>query len=64
MPFFFSESAIPGETTIVVSAFGKVQYADNKPKPFVQTFLLTSQANVWKIVSDNYRFMEVNATST
>ena len=54
----FAESAFEHQTTIVVTAFGKVEFQDSKPKGFYQTFILSSQANVWKIVSDNYRFME------
>ena len=54
----FAESAFEHQTTIVVTAFGKVEFQDSKPKGFYQTFILSSQANVWKIVSDNFRFME------
>ncbi|XP_076467408.1 NTF2-related export protein 2-like [Babylonia areolata] len=57
------ESAFENQTTIVVTSFGKVQFTDNKAKSFYQTFLLSSKDNVWKIVSDNYRFMEVPPSS-
>ena len=55
----FTES-VGGQTTISVTTLGKVQFeGQEKAKAFYQTFLLSSQANVWKIVSDNYRFLEV-----
>lgn len=57
------EASVEGETTIVVTVFGKVQFTGSKAKGFFQTFLLSSRANVWKIVSDNYRFMEINTAS-
>ncbi|KAK7097281.1 NTF2-related export protein 2-like [Littorina saxatilis] len=56
-----TESAFEGQTTVVVSTFGLVKYQDNKTQSFYQTFILSSQANVWKIVSDNYRFLEASS---
>ncbi|GAB1601607.1 NTF2-related export protein 2-like isoform X2 [Argonauta hians] len=47
-----------GQTTISVTIFGLVKFPKKKPKAFHQHFILTSQENVWKIVSDNYRFVE------
>ena len=43
---------------IAVTVFGNVKYANNKVKAFSENFILTSQANVWKIASDVFRFME------
>uniref|UniRef100_A0A0L8FSK0 NTF2-related export protein n=1 Tax=Octopus bimaculoides TaxID=37653 RepID=A0A0L8FSK0_OCTBM len=47
-----------GQTTIGVTTFGLVKFPRKKSKAFHQHFILTSQENVWKIVSDNYRFVE------
>ncbi|XP_025087109.1 NTF2-related export protein 2-like isoform X2 [Pomacea canaliculata] len=52
------EPVIDGQTSIMVTVFGKACYQDTKAKGFFQTFILTSQGNVWKIVSDTYRFLE------
>ncbi|KAL8590926.1 hypothetical protein ACOMHN_005249 [Nucella lapillus] len=57
------ESAFENQTTIVVTTFGRVQFTENKTKSFYQTFLLSSKDNVWKIVSDNFRFVEVPPSS-
>ena len=59
-----SESASENQTTIIVTTMGRVQFQDSKPKSFYQTFLLSSNSdNVWKIVSDTYRFMEAPPSS-
>ncbi|KAJ8298165.1 hypothetical protein KUTeg_024696 [Tegillarca granosa] len=47
-----------GQMTIIVKTFGTVKYQNRKPKLFHQSFMLTSQNNVWKIVSDNFRSQE------
>ncbi|KAL5012186.1 hypothetical protein ScPMuIL_010737 [Solemya velum] len=48
-----------GQLSIIVKVFGKVKYDNIKePRAFNQDFLLTSQNNVWKIVSDSLRFQE------
>lgn len=47
-----------GQMTICVKTFGKVKYDKNRSKIFHQNFLLTSVNNVWKIVSDSFRFQE------
>ncbi|KAK7479224.1 hypothetical protein BaRGS_00029568 [Batillaria attramentaria] len=52
------EPVVTDQTSIMVTVFGKVDYRDSKPKSFYQTFILTSQGNVWKIVSDTFRFLE------
>lgn len=47
-----------GQITILVSVGGTVKYHENKIKAFTQNFVLTSQNNTWKIVSDNLRTVE------
>ncbi|XP_052076817.1 NTF2-related export protein 2-like [Mytilus californianus] len=47
-----------GQMTICVKTFGTVKYDKAKPKIFHQNFILTSVNNVWKIVSDSFRFQE------
>ena len=56
--FIFSGELFPGQITIIVKTFGTVQFPNNPLKAFHQNFMLTSQNNVWKIVSDNFRFQD------
>ena len=54
----FSVELFPGQLTIMVKTFGTVQFPNNPLKTFHQDFMLTSQNNVWKIVTDSFRFMD------
>jgi len=49
-----------GDTsTIIITFFGKAKYKSEKEgKSFTQTVLLASQDSKWKVVSDNYRFLD------
>ncbi|WAR00643.1 NXT1-like protein, partial [Mya arenaria] len=47
-----------GQLTIIVKTFGTVKFPNNPLKSFHQSFILTSQNNVWKIISDTFRFLE------
>ena len=58
MIFLLSDQVSGGQMTIVVKTFGTVTFQGRQPKAFHQNFLLTSQNNVWKIVSDSFRFQE------
>ncbi|KAK3100093.1 hypothetical protein FSP39_014616 [Pinctada imbricata] len=53
-----TDSVSGGQFTIVVKVYGTVKYLKRKPKTFHQNFMLTSQNNVWKIVSDSFRYQE------
>lgn len=47
-----------GQTTIAVTIFGSVKYHKQKARAFHQHFILTSQDNFCRIVSDDYRFLD------
>ncbi|XP_033743790.1 NTF2-related export protein 2-like isoform X2 [Pecten maximus] len=47
-----------GQMTIAIKTFGTVKYQGSKTKAFHQNFMLTSLNNVWKIVSESFRFQE------
>ena len=54
-----SSVASPDSTTILVVCEGSVKYGTDKQKRyFTQTFILTSQNNTWKVMSDCFRFIE------
>ncbi|XP_060554371.1 NTF2-related export protein 2-like isoform X1 [Ruditapes philippinarum] len=53
-----SGSISGGQITIIVKTYGTVKYPNNSLKAFHQSFILTSQNNVWKIISDNFRFQD------
>ncbi|XP_005112004.1 NTF2-related export protein 2 [Aplysia californica] len=45
-------------SSIVITFYGKVKFKDTVAKTFNQTIMLSVQDNKWKVVSDNYRFIE------
>ncbi|XP_048773994.1 NTF2-related export protein 2-like isoform X4 [Ostrea edulis] len=47
-----------GQFSIIVKTYGTVKYQNRKPKTFHQNFMLTSQNNLWKVVSDSFRFQD------
>ncbi|XP_069130823.1 NTF2-related export protein 2-like isoform X3 [Argopecten irradians] len=47
-----------GQMTVAIKTFGTVKYQGSKTRAFHQNFMLTSLNNVWKIVSDSFRFQE------
>ena len=48
-----------GQTTVMVCCEGDVKYdGQSSEQPFTQSFLLVKQADVWKIGSDCFRFLE------
>ncbi|XP_064637260.1 NTF2-related export protein 2-like [Lineus longissimus] len=55
-----ANSATQGQLAILVTTMGCSKFKGNKPSVFQQTFVLTSQGKVWKIVSDNFRSQEVS----
>ncbi len=55
---FVISEATRGQTTIIVIVGGYCKFQGNKPQTFSQNFMLTSQNNTWKIVSDCIRTTE------
>ena len=55
---FISDQVTGGQTTIFVTVGGYCKFQGNKPQTFSQNFMLTSQNNTWKIVSDCIRTVE------
>lgn len=54
-----NQVAIPNTTSIIVVCEGTVCYGDEKKhRPFTQNFLLVSENNQWKIISDCFRFID------
>lgn len=60
MQLFFkiSDKVSGGQFSIIVKTYGTVKYQNRKSKTFHQNFMLTSQNNVWKVVSDSFRFQD------
>ncbi|KAL4230517.1 NTF2-related export protein 2 [Mactra antiquata] len=52
------DSISPGQFTVIVKVYGTVSYTSNNLRSFHQSFILTSQNNVWKIISDTFRFQD------
>ncbi|EEC12365.1 putative p15-2B protein [Ixodes scapularis] len=49
---------VQGQTTIHVIAAGRIKFSGKRWTPFSESFLLTAQGTVWKIVVDTFRFQE------
>ncbi|XP_064478695.1 NTF2-related export protein 2-like [Ornithodoros turicata] len=49
---------VQGQTTIHVAAVGQVKYTGKSWTPFTESFVLTAQGTVWKLVVDTFRFQE------
>lgn len=47
-----------GQFTIIVKTYGTVKYPNSSLKSFHQVFILTSENNKWKIISDTFRFQD------
>ncbi|XP_048773993.1 NTF2-related export protein 2-like isoform X2 [Ostrea edulis] len=58
MPILFQDKVSGGQFSIIVKTYGTVKYQNRKPKTFHQNFMLTSQNNLWKVVSDSFRFQD------
>ena len=50
--------ALGGQQTITVICGGRQKHGNNKYKHFTESFMLTAEQNVWKVVSDTYRNFE------
>ncbi|XP_052720887.1 NTF2-related export protein 2-like isoform X2 [Crassostrea angulata] len=53
-----SDKVSGGQFSIIVKTYGTVKYQNRKSKTFHQNFMLTSQNNVWRVVSDSFRFQD------
>lgn len=49
------EAAAGTQTMIAIICNGKMKFASSPIKGFTESFLLTAENNVWKVVSDTYR---------
>ncbi|XP_059169142.1 NTF2-related export protein 2-like [Physella acuta] len=47
-----------GSNSIIVNFFGKVKFKGSEAKAFFHTFILSAHENKWKIVTENFRFLE------
>jgi len=45
-------------SSIIITFFGKSKFKTETGKTFTQTVLLAAQDSKWKVVSDNYRFLD------
>ncbi|CAH1101049.1 unnamed protein product [Psylliodes chrysocephalus] len=52
------DSAVNGQTTLMIQVTGTVKYQDKSPKTFQQNFIVTAQGDKWKTVSDCFRLQE------
>lgn len=56
------DDATLNQKTILVMVTGLIRLQNNPQKPFQQTFMITAQADKWKIVSDCFRIQDALST--
>ena len=49
------DSAVAGQTTVMVQVAGNVRFGEKGSVPFQQNFLLAARDGKWKIVTDTFR---------
>ena len=49
------DSAVGGQTTVLVTVAGTVKYGHTQPLNFQQNFLITAKDSKWKVVTDTFR---------
>ena len=49
------DSAVGGNTTVLVTVAGTVRFGASQPAAFQQNFLLAAKDSKWKIVTDTFR---------
>jgi len=49
------DSAVGGQTTVLVTVAGTVKYGTTQPVGFQQNFLITAKDAKWKVVTDTFR---------
>ncbi|XP_014292312.1 NTF2-related export protein isoform X2 [Halyomorpha halys] len=50
---------VSNKLAFLIKVTGSVKFSARGTKPFTQTFMITTQDDKWKIVSDCYRFQEL-----
>ncbi|KAH6924269.1 hypothetical protein HPB50_014550 [Hyalomma asiaticum] len=53
-----SSAPLKGQTTIHVVAAGQIKFTGKRWVPYSESFVLTAEGNVWRIVMDTFRFQE------
>ena len=49
------DSAVGGQTTVLVTVAGTIKYGHSQPVGFQQNFLITAKETKWKVVTDTFR---------
>lgn len=49
------DTAVAGQTTVLVTVAGTVKYGATQPVGFQQNFLITAKDAKWKVVTDTFR---------
>ena len=49
------DSAVSGQTTVLVAVAGSIKYGTKPVTNFQQNFLLTAKDSKWKVVTDTFR---------
>ncbi|CAM1154318.1 NXT2 (predicted) [Pycnogonum litorale] len=52
------DQVVQGQMAILVIVTGIVKFEGNYSRHFYQTFMLTVQGDVWKVITDDFRFQE------
>lgn len=52
------DDSVSGQPTILIQVSGNVKFQNNSSKPFQQSFMITAQADKWKIASDCFRLQD------
>lgn len=52
------DDAVAGQPTYLIQVSGVVKFQSAGAKPFQQTFVITAQADKWKIASDCFRMQD------
>lgn len=55
------DDAVAGQPTYLIQVSGTVKFQAGTAKPFQQTFMITAQADKWKIASDCFRMQDALA---
>lgn len=55
------DDAVAGQPTYLIQVSGTVKFHAGTAKPFQQTFMITAQADKWKIASDCFRMQDALA---
>lgn len=56
------DDSVSMQPTILIQVSGTVKFQSNNSKPFQQSFMITAQADKWKIASDCFRLQDALST--